>query len=197
MTAAGLNFCSECGVALDDAEAVPGHRRRCRNGHLNTPAGPKILVACFINCGPRLLWMRRANQPRAGFWAIPAGFMESGETLREAAARELREETCVDIDPERLTPYMIGSISYISEVYVSFRATVDSTDCGCGMESTEVGFFSRDELDWDNVAYPSANEAVLQAYSEAEQNRFGIYHGIFTEAANCIEEVAAPPGKRR
>lgn len=191
--ATALNFCSECGCRLDrNAPCQRGEALVCANGHLNFPPGPKILVACFVSCGERLLWMRRGNEPRRGYWAIPAGFMEEGETLREAAARELREETCVALPPDRFQPYMIGSISYISEVYAGFRATVPDMACGCGAEATEVGFFSRDELDWSQVAYPSANVAIRQAYTDAEAGRFGVYHGLFTDDVSRLDPVIAP-----
>lgn len=166
----------------------------CQHGHMNLPPGPKILVASFINCGNKLLWMKRGNPPRQGHWAIPAGFMENSETLREAAARELREETCIDIPPEQFSPYMIGSIDFISEVYMSFRATVDSEYCACGAESQDVGFFSEDEVDWDNVAYPSANDAVKTAYREARENSFGVYHGNYTKQEERLELVWRGPG---
>ena len=181
-------FCSECGSALSDkAFQGRGEILLCPHGHINLPPGPKILVACFINCGEKLLWMKRGNPPRAGHWAIPAGFMENGESLREAAARELREETCVQIQPEQLSPYMIGSIDFISEVYLGFRASVTSEHCGCGPESLDVGFFSEEEIDWDNVAYPSANAAVKTAYREARDNNFAIYHGNYTNSEDRLE----------
>lgn len=183
-------FCSECGAALTAASFQGrGEAIRCENGHLTLPPGPKILVACFINCGDKLLWMKRGNPPRAGHWAIPAGFMENGETLRGAAARELREETGVAIPAETLTPYMIGSINFISEVYISFRATVDTTVCAPGPEALGTAFFAEHEVDWDNVAYPQANDAVKTAYREARANRFAIYHGNYTREADQLERV--------
>lgn len=195
MSTVRAQFCSECGCAL----AESGYQGRgeailCPNGHLTLPPGPKILVASFVNCGGKLLWMKRGKPPRAGHWAIPAGFMENGESLREAAARELREETCVDIPPEQFAPYMLGSIDFISEVYLGFRAQAATEDCACGPESLAVGFFSEDEIDWDNVAYPSANDAVRTAYREARANNFGIYHGNYTRQEQRLELVWRAPG---
>lgn len=191
-------FCSECGVALrPESFQGRGEQILCPKGHLTLPPGPKVLVACFINCGEKLLWMKRGNPPRAGHWAIPAGFMENGERLREAAARELREETCVHIPAEQFSPYMLGSIDFISEVYLAFRASVSSEECACGPESQEVGFFSESEIDWNNVAYPSANEAVKTAYREARNNNFGVYHGNYTNQEDRLELAWRPAPARR
>jgi 8-oxo-dGTP diphosphatase len=181
-----MHYCSECGRPLGTAQA---RHWLCPAGHRNDPPGPKILVACFVNCGKRLLWVRRDQEPRSGYWAIPAGFMEQGESLAEASARELREETGVIVPPEQLQLYMIGSISYISEVYIAFCASVADTDCQPGPEVREARYFSREELPWDEVAYPSANAAIIQAYQDCEERRFGIYHGIYTEQVSDITLV--------
>ncbi len=183
-------YCSECGERFSaSAYQGRGEMARCSQGHLTVPPGPKILVAAFVHCGTKLLWMKRGNPPRAGHWAIPAGFMEESETLRVAVARELREETCVDLPPESFLPYMIGSIDFISEVYLGFRAEAPSEDCACGAESQDVGFFREEEIDWDDVAYPSANDAVKIAYREARAGQFGVYHGNFTKEENRVELV--------
>lgn len=46
----------------------------------------------------RLLLIRRGRGAQAGLWAVPGGKVELGETLREAAVREVREETAIEVD---------------------------------------------------------------------------------------------------
>jgi len=53
---------------------------------------PKIVVGSIVAVGDRVLLCRRAIEPRAGFWTIPAGYMEMGETVAEGAQREAWEE---------------------------------------------------------------------------------------------------------
>lgn len=183
-----MNFCSECGKSLVVIQKQGNlqplyHCTQCQQDYANHP---KLLVACFISCGDKLLWMRRGLPPQAGHWAIPAGFMEEGETLREAAARELREETQVVIAPDKLELFMMGTISFISEVYIAFRAEVDCVDCGCGEEALDVGFFSREELDWSQVAYPQANNSIEQAYTDLERGSFSVYHAEMTPDINAL-----------
>ena len=85
-----------------------------------------VVVTCFVACGKRLLWVQRDLEPKRGDWAIPGGYLESGETLAEGAARELHEEAGILLPPEQLQLYMTGTITFINQVYVAFRATVDT-----------------------------------------------------------------------
>ena len=135
----------------------------------------KILVSCFVTRGDSLLWMRRAHAPQRGFWAIPAGFMELGETLEEAAARELREETGLVLDPAGLQLYSLGSITQINEVYVAFRGTTENAECAPGAEALDVRFFAESELPWGEVAFPRANYSIQMIYADIRRGRFGLY----------------------
>ena len=53
---------------------------------------PRIVVGCVPEWQGRILLCRRAIMPRRGYWTTPAGFMEKGESLQAAAARETLEE---------------------------------------------------------------------------------------------------------
>ena len=132
-------------------------------------------MACFVFQGQRLLWMRRAAAPQAGLWAIPAGYLEIGETLAEAAARELREETGLSLDPSSLSLYSLGSITQIDQVYIAFRATVDEVECSPGSEALEVRFFAEQELPWSEIAFPSANYSIQMAYDDIRRGLHGLY----------------------
>ena len=55
---------------------------------------PKVVVGSVVVADGRVLMCRRAIEPRKGFWTLPAGYMELGETLEEGAAR-LRAEIAI------------------------------------------------------------------------------------------------------
>lgn len=61
------------------------------------PSHPLVGVGAVVLHGDRVLLVRRANPPRAGEWSLPGGLQHLGETVAEAACREVREETGVDI----------------------------------------------------------------------------------------------------
>jgi ADP-ribose pyrophosphatase YjhB (NUDIX family) len=122
---------------------------------------PKVVVGSVILAGGRVLMCRRAIEPRRGFWTLPAGYMELGETLEEGAAREAFEEAEAVITIEGILG--VFSIARIGQVQVIFRAGFADPDrptFAPGEESLEVRLFSPDEIPWDEIAFPSVHWAL-------------------------------------
>jgi ADP-ribose pyrophosphatase YjhB (NUDIX family) len=182
-----MNHCPECGTRLETRWSSMDARERlfCVACDAIRYENPRILVALVVTCGDRLLLCRRAQQPSLGKWTPPSGFMERAETLERAAARETFEETGVQIDPEKLTLYMVSSLPTISEVYVVFRAAVDGDSCRPGSESLEVGYFNEQEVPWSQLAYAEMTNFLRQFFQEHREQKFGIHvsrieeHGRF------------------
>ena len=115
--------------------------------------------------------------------------MELGETLQQGAARELWEETGLRIDPSALSLYMVGTISYINEAYITFQAEAPNEELNPGPEAADAAFFSYEDLPWDQVAYPIANNAILNAYRDIEADVFPQYHALMTPEINEVTPV--------
>lgn len=178
-----LRFCAECGGPLMP-HVVAGEQRNhlfCQRCNAPRYDYPMIVVTTFVAYENRLLWVQRGLEPQRGKWAIPGGFMENGETLAEGAARELREEAGVVLAPDQLQLYMTGTITFINQIYMGFRARVDTPFCDPGVESLACGFFARDECPWNEVAYPQVNDSILQAYDDLDSGEFDIWHAEMTE----------------
>ena len=134
---------------------------------------PKVVVGSVVVAEGRVLMCRRAIEPRKGFWTLPAGYMELGETLEEGAAREALEEAEAAITIEGILG--VFSIARIGQVQVIFRAhfTGPGTPAfAAGPESLEVRLFSPDEIPWDDIAFPSVHWA-LQAWRQAGTGPIG------------------------
>ena len=85
-----MNYCSDCGqpvnLRVPDGDHLARHVcTACATIHYQNP---KIVVGCVPEHDGRILLCRRAIEPRLGYWTIPAGFMENGETLAGGAARD-------------------------------------------------------------------------------------------------------------
>ena len=131
-------------------------------GHI-AYVNPKIVVGSVVTADDgRILLCRRAIEPRHGFWTLPAGYMELGETLEEAAMREAFEEALARIEIDGILG--IFSISRIGQVQVMFRARLaaqaDSPLFGVGEESLEVALFAWDQIPWNELAFPTVRWAL-------------------------------------
>lgn len=187
-----MNFCPECAGPLLP-KMVAGRQRnryycqRCQSARFDHPM---IVVTTFVACGKRLLWVQRALEPQRGKWAIPGGFLENGETLAEGASRELREEAGIDLPSDALRLYMSGTITFINQIYVGFRASVSAPNFAPGVESMACAFYTREECPWDDVAYPEVNNSIHQAYDDLDSGRFDVWEAEMTSANYELRRVS-------
>ena len=94
-----MNYCSHCGQAV--SRKVPAgdtHERwvcgSCGRIHYQNPLP---VVGCIPERDGKILLCKRAIEPRYGYWTVPAGFMELGESTAEGAKRETLEEACAEV----------------------------------------------------------------------------------------------------
>jgi ADP-ribose pyrophosphatase YjhB (NUDIX family) len=133
-------------------------RRSCDHCGFVVYENPKIVVGSVVRHEGRILLCRRAIEPRAGFWTIPAGYMELGETPEEGAMREAREEAGAALSIQRLLA--LYSVPRISQVQLIFRATLADPAIAAGPESLEVKLVAPEDIPWDDLAFPSVHWAL-------------------------------------
>jgi len=124
---------------------------------------PRIVVGCVPEWQGRILLCRRAIMPRRGYWTTPAGFMENGESLQGAAARESLEEALARVEIGSLLA--ITHVLHAAQVHVMFRAHLVGGQYGVGAESLEAGLYEEALIPWAEIAFPSITFA-LRCYFE-------------------------------
>ncbi|MBN2304750.1 MAG: NUDIX hydrolase [Anaerolineae bacterium] len=97
-----VNFCQVCGHAMTDQHAYGKSRRVCPDCGYVHFQDPKVAAVIFIEHRNRVLLVRRVMNPERGKWALPAGYIDYGEDPRDAAVREVQEETGLEIAITRL-----------------------------------------------------------------------------------------------
>jgi len=168
-----VKFCSECGSPrldwrVPDGDTAPRHVcAACGTIHYRNP---KIVVGCLATLGDEVLLCRRAIEPRAGLWTLPAGFMENGETLDAGAVRETLEEARARVDVGAL--YTVISLPQISQVYMMFRSTLLDRDFGPGPESLEVRLFREDDIPWERIAFRTIARTLRTFFLDRRDGRF-------------------------
>lgn len=143
-------------IATPDGEDRP--RRVCDHCAFIDYVNPKIVVGSVVVEEKQVLLCRRAIAPRVGFWTLPAGFLEEGETAEEGALREAREEACADLVLDGLLA--VYSVPRISQIQLMFRARLASTKFAPGPESLEVRLFAWEDIPMDELAFPSVAWAL-------------------------------------
>ena len=119
---------------------------------------PKIVGATLPVKDGRIVLLRRAIEPALGLWSHPAGFLEMGETVEDAARRETWEEICVRVrleGPPRLYSYPDSSI-----VTVVYPARILGRSPRPGPESLCVETFAPHEVPWRELAFRSTYHAL-------------------------------------
>jgi len=164
---AAPRFCMQCGSAKVELRIPHGDDRErhvCADCGYIHYLNPKLVVGTIPVWEDKILLCKRAIEPRYGFWTLPAGFMEEGETLEEGAMRETLEEANARVAIEQM--YSTISLPQISQVYVLFRATLLDLDFSSGSESLEVKLFSEEEIPWDELAFRTVHDTLRHYFSD-------------------------------
>jgi len=168
-----MKYCPSCGGrnSRKTPENDTHERSVCDDCGTVHYQNPLIVVGCVAERNGKVLLCKRAIEPRYGYWTVPAGFMELGETVAGGAARETLEEACATVELDRL----FASVDVIDagQVHLFFSGKLVS-DYGVGDESLEVALFSEDEIPWDELAFQSGKFA-LQKYFEDRGNDNGVH----------------------
>ena len=164
-------------LSVPDGDSL--ERRVCGHCGFVDYQNPKIVVGSVVRHEGKILMCRRAIEPRSGFWTVPAGYMELGETPQAGAAREALEEACAAIETGELLA--VYTIARLSQVQIFYRASLVDPAIAAGEESLEVGLFGWDEIPWDELAFPSVAWALA--------------HEREVHLGNAQAPFANPPGE--
>lgn len=164
-----MNFCSNCGQPVSSKIPQGDNRTRfvCDHCEMIHYQNPRIITGFLPIQGQQVLLCKRAIEPRHGYWTLPAGFMENGESTLEAALRETREEALAEIKSHGV--YAIFNMPQINQVYIIFRGDLTSSGFGAGDESLEVALYEEQQIPWDEIAFPMVRK-TLEFYFEDRQS---------------------------
>ena len=151
-------YCPQCATELV-AGGGPGGQLACPNCGFVRYENPKLAAGVVVEHDGRVLLVRRNQEPMYGRWTFPSGFVDAGEVVEEAAAREVREEVGVEVRIDRL----LGVYSSEGErvVFVAYAGSTLGGTPVAGEEALEVGLFDPDAL--PELAF-SHDGAILKAW---------------------------------
>ena len=178
-----MRFCSSCGATVERRVPEGDDRERfvCAQCSAIHYQNPRMVVGCLAEYEGRLLMCKRAIEPRRGFWTLPAGFLELGESAVEGAIRETLEEACAKV--EVVAPYAHFDIPYIGQAYLFYRARMLSAEHAAGPESLEVKLVTPEEIPWDDLAFAAVRIALDLYLEDLRKGRYRAHHGVLARPA--------------
>ncbi len=172
-----IQHCRACGQAtvyrVPDDDNRP--RAVCSGCGLVHYENPLNVVGTVPVWEDKVLLCRRNIEPRHGYWTLPAGFMELGESTAEGALRETDEEAGADIELQGL--FTMLNVVRVGQVHFYYRARMLSTRLNPGPETIEARLFSEQDIPWDELAFKTVKETLQHYFADRRNGRFEVHCG--------------------
>jgi ADP-ribose pyrophosphatase YjhB (NUDIX family) len=172
-----IKHCRACGSAVAYRVPADDNRERamcpaCGEIHYENPLN---VVGTVPVWGDQVLLCRRNIEPRHGFWTLPAGFMELGESAADGALRETVEEAGARVEMQAL--YTVLNVVRVGQVHMYFRARMLDTTLAPGPETMEARLFSEAEIPWDELAFRTVRQTLEHYFADCRRGVFGTHVG--------------------
>ncbi|MCC5920782.1 MAG: NUDIX hydrolase [Cyclobacteriaceae bacterium] len=160
-----MNYCSYCGSADIDYLVPEGDTRKrnvCNSCGMVHYVNPNMVVGTLTYKNDQVLLCKRDIEPRKGYWNVPAGFLELGETVEEGALRETMEEANANVELKQL--FCVYNIPHVNQVYLLFLADLGDSSFSAGDETVEADLFAEKDIPWEDIAFSSTKFAIKKFY---------------------------------
>ena len=175
MLQAQIKYCRTCGAVVSYRVPQDDNRERaccsaCGTVHYQNPLN---VVGTLPVWEDKVLLCRRNIEPRSGFWTLPAGFMELGETTAEGAERETVEEAGARI--ELLGLYTVLNVACVGQVHLYYRARLLDPHLDPGPETVEAALFSENEIPWGDLAFSTVRHTLELFFNDRRRGQFPVH----------------------
>ncbi len=140
MTSSADKYCASCATPLEHKKVFGGERPVCPKCGRVVFHDPKVAAVCVIARDGQVLMIRRGTDSGYGLWSLPGGFVDRGEVVESAAAREAWEETGLEVAVDGL----LGLFSQPGDpvIVAAYSARETGGSLSPGPEALETAFFS-------------------------------------------------------
>ena len=153
-----INFCPQCGSAVQEAEAFGKLRRVCPScGYIHFQ-NPKVAAVTFVQQAGKVLLVQRAVYPEIGKWALPAGYIDLGEDPQQGAIRETQEETGLTIEIINLLDVIFNADQNPPVIVIVYAARVIGGMLCAADDVHDAQWFAPDNL--PELAFASTRQMI-------------------------------------
>lgn len=153
-------FCPRCGGPLEQRTVkINGPQRLvCQTCTFIFYQDPKVVAGTVFTLDGGIVLLKRGVEPAIGKWVFPGGYVDRGESVQEAAVRETKEESQLEV---KLGPLLnVYSYPRSPNVIVVYTAQVIGGELAAADESVDAGIFASDEVPWHDLAFDSTKHAL-------------------------------------
>ena len=153
-------FCPRCGGGLDRRVVKANEPKRlvCQACSFIFYQDPKVVAGTVFTLDGGIVLLKRGVEPAMGKWGFPGGYVDRGESVQDAAIRETKEESQVDV---KLGPLLnVYSYPRSPNVIVVYTAEIIGGELVAADESVDAGAFSPEKIPWDDLAFDSTRDAL-------------------------------------
>ncbi len=173
--------CRNCGAATQQRVPDDGDTKlravcpACHTVHYENPLNVVGTIPWIIEGGElKVLLCQRNIEPRKGFWTLPAGFMELGETAAQGALRETHEEAGADIVMGEL--FSLINVERVGQVHFFYTAQLQSTAFNPGHETMATRLASEQDIPWDDLAFRTVKETLQRFFASPPGSAQTLHH---------------------
>ncbi len=180
--ARSYKHCKACGAEVRYQTPANDNRERaicpsCAAIHYENPIN--VVGTLPLWQGHEVLLCRRNIEPRFGFWTLPAGFLEWGESTAEGAARETIEEAGAEFELQNL--FTVINVIQAGQLHLYYRAKLIHNRFAPGPETIEAKLFKPEEIPWDELAFKTVRVTLEKFVAQSLEERVG---GL---AVHCLD----------
>jgi ADP-ribose pyrophosphatase YjhB (NUDIX family) len=170
-----IRHCKTCAGEVRYEVPADDNRERavctaCRAIHYENPINVVGTVPVWED---KVLLCRRNIEPRHGYWTLPAGFLELGESTSEGAIRETIEEAGARIELEGL--FTVLNVVKVGQLHLYYRARLCDPEFAPGPETIEARLFAENQIPWEELAFRTVRETLQHYFNDRRRGQYGIH----------------------
>ncbi|RLC80676.1 MAG: DNA mismatch repair protein MutT [Chloroflexi bacterium] len=156
-----LNYCPNCGHALENRKAFGHARRFCPACDRVVFREHKVAAGVLVEHEGKVLLVRRRMGLRRGLWTFPAGFVDFGESPPQAAVRECREETGLEVEITSLLDVIAGrEHERGADIVIVYHARIVGGELLAADDADRAAFFAPNGTDLPPLAFRATQIAL-------------------------------------
>lgn len=164
-----IRYCPRCATPMINQQVGDKMRRACPScGHIHF-TDPKVGVGVVVLADDEILLIKRSFHPNRGKWSLPAGYLDYGEDPQETAAREVLEETNLQVAISELVGVYYNAQVLEqggASIFILYRAQLVDGELRAGDDADDAAFFGPDNL--PELAFDSTRDAVTLWLAEKD-----------------------------